>query len=138
MSQADTAQTQIDCLTAAGFPATLTEDGQGWRVETPAGQKEAYGLAAYTCAAEYPTDPAQDDSRITEAQKKIAYTYLTDTLVACLADHGYDITGIPAEATFLGTWDTARWNPYNQLPATPSNLLRDCPPNTPSDLMWGS
>ena len=58
-----------------------------------------------------------------------ARTYLTDTLVACPADHRYDITDIPTEETFLGSWDTARSNPYNQLPAVPSRIEQDCPPN---------
>lgn len=138
VSQAETPQTQIDCLTAAGYPATLSDDGQGWQVEIPAGQAGAHGLAAYTCAAQYPTDPAQDDSRITEDQKKIAYTYVTETLVACLADHGHEITGIPAEETFLGTWDTGRWDPYDQVPEALSDLLRACPPNVPPALLWGS
>lgn len=138
VSMADTAPTQIDCLTAAGFPAALSEDGQGWEVEIPPGQNESYGLVAYTCAAEYPTDPAQDDSRITDAQKKVAYAYLTDTLVTCLADHGFDVTDIPSEETFLGSWDTRRWNPYDQLQGVPATVQETCPANTPPDLLWGS
>jgi len=138
VSQAETPQTQIACLTAAGFPATLSDDGEGWAADVPAGQSDAYHLVAYTCQAQYPTDPAQDDSRITDAQKHIAYTYLTQTLVACLAEHGHKITGIPSEETFLGAWDTGAWNPYTQVPDAPNSLMQACPMNTPPDLLWGS
>lgn len=128
----------IKCLTSAGFPATLTADGEGWSVQYNHDQEDAYRLAAYTCAAQYPGDPAQTASRMTREQKLIAFHYLTVTLVGCLKDHGYAVTNIPSEQVFLDSWDTAPWNPYMQLPVSASTALQGtCEPNTPPKLLWG-
>ncbi len=131
-------QAMIDCLNAAGFSTTLTDDKEGWTSTYGKDQKRAYDLAAYTCLAQYPADPAQSSSRMTRDQKLIAYHYLTVTLVACLKDHGYTVTDLPSEQTFLDTWDTAPWNPYDQLPAGVMTALQgQCEPNTPPKLIWG-
>lgn len=149
VSQADAPQTQVDCLTAAGYPATLTGDGQGWSVELT-GASDAYNLAAYTCLAQYPTDPAQSWSRVTEDQKRIAYNYLSVTLVQCLTDQGFTTGSVPTEEAFLATWDTALWNPYTDVHPAEEVLVdgrfpleaweavwKACPMNTPPGLIWG-
>lgn len=131
-------QAMIACLNAAGFPATVTEDGEGWLATYSGQQRDAFHLASYTCTAQYPANPAQADSRMTRDQKLIVYHYLTVTLVNCLESHDHTATGIPTEQVFLDTWGTARWNPYLQFPAGVMNSLqKECEPNTPPQLIWG-
>jgi len=140
VSAADYPSTQVECLHDHGYTsATLTSDGTGVAVKSSADQTGAYQQAVYTCMASYPVDPAQDDVGMTREEKLVAYHYLTERLVECLADRGYTTTGMPTEESFLASWDSNRWNPYEQVPraAWTDELLRDCPPNTPPEILWG-
>ncbi|MFI2752565.1 hypothetical protein ACGIF2_03920 [Cellulomonas sp. P22] len=141
VSVADYFSTQVTCLHDEGFGgATLNAGGSGVEIELAgAEQLDAYNLATYTCRAKYPKDPAQDESRMTREQKLIAYDYVTTSLVECLTEHGYTIRDIPSQETFLASWDTGAWNPYTQLAdvATPEDVLRACPQDTPPELIWG-
>ena len=142
VSAADWATTQVQCVREEGFPdATLTSDGEGIELALQGDQQDAYALAMYTCAAKYPRDPAQDESRMTRDQKLIVYEYLTSTLVDCLAEHGYRVGDVPTEETFLASWDTGPWHPYEVLVAADGPPTEEvslaCPANTPPELIWG-
>lgn len=134
--------TKVACLHDHGFAdAAVNVDGTGVEIELPGGaQLDAYNLAAYTCEAEYPRDPAQDDSRMTRDQKIVAYRYLAQTLVACLAEHGFTVHDVPTQETFLAGWqDTAPWNPYEQITvAVPDDVRAACHQDPPADLIWGA
>lgn len=138
---AEYASTQVACLHDKGFAnVSLTADGTGVTVELPGGdQVDAYNVATYTCMAQYPRDPAQDESRMTRDQRLIVYTYVSQTLVECLKNKGYTIGAIPSEESFLATWDSGAWNPYAELGSvdTPDDVLRACPRDTPPELIWG-
>ncbi|MGY4643928.1 hypothetical protein [Cellulomonas sp. URHB0016] len=132
--------TQVDCLKAEGFTdVRLTADGTGVDSSYGDDQEDDFRLATYTCDARYPLDPAQDESRMTDEQKLVAYRYLTVTLVDCLAQHGETHVGTPpSEQAFLASWNGVRWNPYMEIPEPSADLLGACPPNPPADLLWGS
>ena len=138
VSTTDWPTTQVDCLSQAGFDVALTADATGIESDVAESQQDAFRLATYTCAAKYPIDPAQDESRLSDEQKLVAYDYLTVTLVECLSKEGFAVTDIPTPETFLATWDSARWNPYFQLTGATEELMTTCLPNPPAALLWGS
>jgi hypothetical protein len=143
VSQQDWPQTNVDCMTAAGFDAKLTADGQGSSWEAGPDQAEAAQLADYVCFAQYPVDPSQM-GELSDAQKEIVYTYVSETLVPCLEAEGYETTGMPSRETFLAGFDLSPpWNPYTTVYATITSIAESeritaaCPPNTPPELIYG-
>lgn len=142
VSQSESAMTRAACLTAAGFPATVTGDGTGWQAETTAEQADALGLAEYTCAAQYPVDPDQMGP-LSDDQKQVVARYLLESLPACLEDRGFSVADVPSRATFVAGFDTTPpWNPYTDLlpllgAQEGEDLMGACPPNTPPDQLYG-
>lgn len=146
VSRVEAARVIAECLTAAGFPATVGPDGDSYEVESTAEQNTALGLADYTCTAQYPVDPAETQP-YTQSQREVIADYLLEELVSCLADHGYPVDGVPpSRSTFLAqfTGDSAPWNPYLHLQREPTAaadydaLELACPANTPIDRLYGS
>jgi len=131
---------QAECLTESGFPSEVTPDGTGYSISSTSGSDESLALAVYTCAAMYPIDPTQTGA-LTEAQKELAYRYLSEDLVSCLGSNGYVISEIPSRQTFIETYDTGAWNPYAELisrgESPPEDLFAECPANPPLSLIYG-
>jgi len=115
--------------------------GQGTEAELSADQADAYSLAAYTCAVQYPILSDQRGT-LTEAQKALAYEYLTVDLVDCLERAGFEISDIPSRESFIAAYDSGAWNPYMQIQSTISaaewnTLAGECVPNTPPEVLYG-
>lgn len=133
----------VNCLSEKGVSATLNPDGGGYWLEMPADQVDAVGLAAYTCEAQYPVDPAHLGPP-TDEHKQVIFEYLTRTLVQCLEDEGFTIDDVPTRETFMSSFAEApSFNPYYQVwpllsaVGDADALERRCPPNTPPQLLYG-
>jgi hypothetical protein len=113
----DWADTLADCLTEAGFPTTAS--GGGISSTPPTGQELAWGLAAYTCSAQYPVDPRQTRPP-SDAQIAYLYDYYTMIAVPCLEEVGFtDIAEPPSKQTYISTYGTpGLWSPYEQSHST--------------------
>jgi hypothetical protein len=129
----------VACLEEQGFDAETSPDGQGVRITSVSEQMAAVHLAQYVCDAKYPVTP-RELQPLDDAQRRTTYTYLTTTLTRCLRDHGYEVAAPPSLETFLATYDTAPWNPWDtvMVPAKRfDEVMRACPENPPSQLLWG-
>jgi hypothetical protein len=129
--------TMLPCLKEAGFPdVTLYADGSishdGITV-----QEDQYQLALYICQAQYPLKDKYI-APLDEQQLEHLYIYYTETLVPCLASHGYQISTPPSETSFLDSYDRAPWYPYTDIPASSmsqsdwDSLNNACPQSPPS------
>ena len=104
--------------------------------EAGPGQMDALMLAVFTCEAQYPQDPAQSTEKLTDDQLRIAYHYLSVTLVDCMAKQNLTVTTTPSEKTFIATWRSKPWNPYDEFPTASPVVMETCPANTPTELIW--
>lgn len=126
-------QVQADCMREAGFPMETS---------VPAEQVQAMNLARYICNAQYPVNPDQNLSAVTDEQKETVYDYLAGTLVTCLAGEGYSVSDIPSEQSFIEEWDrSGPWNPYDHISPQPyreefQELDQKCPMNPLAELLW--
>lgn len=113
----DWADTLAACLTEAGFPTESA--GGGISASPPTGQELAWGLAAYTCNAQYPVDPRQTRPP-SDAQIAYLYVYYTTVAVPCLREIGFsDIAEAPSKQTFISTYGSDRmWSPYANSTST--------------------
>ena len=134
-------ETYASCLTDLGFPAQV--EGDGVAMDIPQGQEDAQKIASYTCLAKYPIDPNQDRGNLTDAQKEVVYVYVTQTLVPCLEENGYDIENIPSKTAFIEGYGTPNaWNPYFQIAdqsfitAEGKEIETLCPANAPAELLF--
>lgn len=107
------AQTRVDCLSKLGFSANVMEDGGVEFDDPPAGQAEALAIANYTCALEYPVDPAE--GMMTGSRLRTLYDYYVDVLVPCLENEGYEIDTVPSWTVFNEQYATAPWSPYTSV-----------------------
>ena len=122
------------CMRAAGFDAT--DDG---RARGSAGQTEAFNLALYTCAAQYPIGDKYLQPYDT-AQLTIIYDYYRDVSIPCLKGLGLMPAELPSLQTFLDTLNTpAEYQPTNGLSLTPESA-RDtesqCRSLPPESVLW--
>lgn len=142
ISQEESPQVQAQCLTEAGFPATVENDGTSYTVHTAEGQEEAFALASYICDLEYPTDLRYAQA-LTRTQIRVVYAYYRDQLVPCLQARGLEVSPLPSEETFVeGTASgTNPWSPHDDLPLSSLDtdaMNKDCPPMPSSELLYGS
>ena len=128
-------QVMATCLTEAGFAATV-QDG-GLSTTAPDGQELPFGLAAYTCSAQYPVNP-REMMKLSADQVRYIYDYYTRVAIPCLENLGYtDLPEPPSKQSFIdsypGTWDPYgtvseqsdgdEWAEANRLcPQTPAGL----------------
>lgn len=129
----------IQCLEDAGFP--VTETGPlGYRVNYPPEQADAYHLANYTCAAQYPLENKylQDPGLSYYVN---FYHYEVDVTVPCLEAQGYPQTDpIPTLQTYLSELGTQQeWHAINVYagvqPPKLYDLQRACPQLPPIDTL---
>ncbi len=127
----------VDCLREAGFSASPTADGRGFKADAGTeAQIPVLRMAWYRCSAMYPMDPRTLHTSWTTAQKSVTYAYLTEALIPCLNDLG--ITGLDAPSRSVFLADPASW----QYPDPGNGRTMDlwthtCPPNPPSRAILG-
>ncbi|MEL0625928.1 hypothetical protein V6245_03110 [Salinibacterium amurskyense] len=104
------APVQAECMNAEGFPdVSATPDGGLSSGTIPPGQEEAYAIAAYVCAAQYPRDPKYL-TPWTDERLGMVYDYYIDKLIPCLKGEGYEPPDPPSRVTFIDGYDG--WSPY--------------------------
>jgi hypothetical protein len=113
-SPRELAALKVECLNSAGFPdVTLTPDNAIAYGPVPPEQELAFGLASYTCAAQYLVDPIYRVPLSAEQLGEL-YDYYLSGLIPCLADRGYPTTDVPSKGTFVANYASEGWNPYQQ------------------------
>lgn len=111
------AQTIVDCMVEAGFPAVLTDDGEGVSYSGVAPElAQQLDLAQYVCDAKYPVDPA-NSIPLNDSQLQFLYWYFTGELTECLIDEGYEVERAPSYAVFSEGYNdpSSTWSPYASI-----------------------
>lgn len=115
----------LACLSDAGIPAELTEDG-GVQFVPPPGQEEAANAAVQQCRAELGLDgsPAPLD----EETLRALYPRYVET-IQCLREGGFDPDPPVSEAAYL----EAQVSPYEglDLSTLDAAILEQCPEPRP-------
>jgi hypothetical protein len=100
------------CLREHGWPAEIRADG-GLSVDSLADdQRQAFMAARGECEAEIgslPPAPPLDEEQIRQR-----YEFLLGAR-QCLIDLGYPISDPPTVETFIETYATGPWSPFNDL-----------------------
>lgn len=128
-----------DCLTEAGYP---TESNGG--VNVPSGNEEAFALAQYTCAVQYPV-PERYTRTWSDKEIRLQYAWTVDFVIPCLEDRGHSISDPPSESVFVDSWLSDPYFPFAQvsLAVAEDNFnqawaeLEDaCPQQAPGEVLW--
>ncbi len=109
------ADVMAQCLTEAGFDAESAPDG-GLLSSAPSGQELPYGLASYTCSAQYPIDP-RENIALTTDQIRYLYDYYTLVATPCLEDLGFtDLPEPPSQQSYISTYESGpSWDLYSAV-----------------------
>ncbi|HSN44579.1 MAG TPA: hypothetical protein VLR88_11065 [Propionibacteriaceae bacterium] len=92
--------TIVPCLNDKGFLVTANASGTGYSGNISGGQDTAAALAQWQCTAMYSMDP-RVTIPATSAQMGVAYDYVVEFLVPCLAKQGYTDVEVPSREVFL-------------------------------------
>jgi hypothetical protein len=125
-----------DCLVGQGFAdVKAMPDGGIESGPVPPAQAEAYAVAMYVCSAQYPMDPKYL-APMTDDRIGALYDYYVDEMVPCLEAEGYAVPPAPSRETYIDTYLTGGWTPYDGV-APSSNAewyrINDVCPQFPSD-----
>lgn len=105
---------KADCLTEAGFPSVVSDDG-GVSSSVSGAQASAIAIADFQCESMYPLDPTFDVP-LNTSQLRFLYHYFTKTLTPCLERAGYTVPSAPSLASFEDAYDSAKsWTPYSTV-----------------------
>ena len=109
------ADVMAECLRAAGFDATSTPDG-GLQAGPPVGQEIPFGLAGYTCSAQYPIDP-RENLPLNEDQIRYLYEYYVQVATPCLEALGFtNLPEPPSQQSYIGSYPTGpSWDIYSTV-----------------------
>jgi hypothetical protein len=135
------AQTQADCLTAAGVGAHVGSQNGLVLDQVPSAQNEAVQVAAYVCDVSYPIDP-RTQLELPVVRAELQYRYWVRTVAPCVAALGYQLSDPPSLQTWLEQYygGGKPWDPYVEPfeQASPGNqadvldeLYRECPRDAP-------
>lgn len=131
---------QAECLTAVGFPPEVSGDSYTW--EVPAAQSEAFTLADYRCAAQYPRLLAYSQP-YTDEQMTLIYNWVAEETIPCYAEQGHHVSGMPTLESFLEHYRTTQtwWLPKDGMdPITfeeQEALELVCPRLPPQEVLYG-
>ena len=115
-SGANWSETQVSCLQAQGLDAR--EVSGGFTVDG-VGNSDAYLIATWTCATEYPTD-VRLSGYLTDDQILYMYDYWVNRLAPCLKFLGYDLAPTPSREHYLQQVRSGSyWSPYFTSKALP-------------------
>lgn len=109
------ADVMATCLTEAGFAAESSRGG-GLASSAPEGQDLPYGLAAYTCSAQYPIDP-RENVELNADQIRYLYDYYTEVATPCLEALGFtDFPEPPSQQTYISSYNSRpEWDLYGAV-----------------------
>ena len=109
------ADVMATCLTEAGFAAESSPDG-GLISGATTGQELPYGLAAYTCSAQYPIDP-RENIELNADQIRYLYDYYTLVATPCLEDLGFtDLPEPPSQQSYISSYNSGpSWDLYSTV-----------------------
>lgn len=128
-----------ECLAAAGYP---TESNGG--VNVPSGNEDAYALAQYTCAVEYPV-PERYTKEWGDAQVRTQYSWTVEFVIPCLEALNHPVAPPPSESVFVDSWASDPYFPFAQISlAVPeedfnqvwAQLEATCPQQAPGEVLW--
>ncbi len=140
VSDAEYMPVQAECLTAVGFPPQVSGDSYTWQV--PAAQSDAFTLADYRCAAQYPRLLAYSQP-YTDQQMTLIYNWVANQTVPCYAGRGHHVSGMPTLESFLEHYRATQtwWLPQDGMdPITfeeQEALESVCPRLPPQDVLFG-
>ncbi|MCK0111816.1 hypothetical protein MWU75_06660 [Ornithinimicrobium sp. F0845] len=128
----------VECLTQAGFPPTSNDD-QAVRWDTPAEQSDAFALAEFTCAAQYPRLMAYQQPYSAE-QLALMYDWMVEETIPCLAGEGYEVTDVISLEAFRASYapESGFWTPDAGVPGgVPLAIQGRCPHMPPQEVLYG-
>lgn len=136
------ASTQAECLQSAGFAVMARPDGGVDTKDVPEAQLgKPFGLAMYTCMAQYPID-AKYYVPYTDKQLETVYKYLRGPFSECVANLGYAKPDLPSLGVFVDSYRSQDpFDPFGQIAAGISEdrwfaLNQTCPPEPPSSQLF--
>lgn len=144
VTQTEWAQVRVECLTEAGFPVYLDQDGAvGMDFASP-DQIPAYDRAVYVCMAQYPID-SRHSKVLTDAQLEIYYDWLLENPVACMRDRGHPVAEPPTFPTFIANYRAsgellffADGLPPGQEAEIMSDVLEHCEIEPPLEVLFAN
>lgn len=77
----------------------------------PDAQRQAFGIANYTCVAQYPDKPIYT-SPYTEEHYQNSYEYMRDVILPCIAQEGIDTNELPSFETYKQ--NDMNFEPFNE------------------------
>lgn len=92
-----------ECLTEAGFPVTVGDDGAVVMEFASPEQTSDYNRASYVCMAQYPLDPRMT-GELADAQLDRYYDWLLAHPVACMRERGHPVAEPPTRETFIANY----------------------------------
>lgn len=128
-----------ECMTAAGYP---TESNGG--VNVPEGNEDAFALAQYTCAVQYPV-PERYTRTWTDEQIQVQYGWTVDFVIPCLEERNHPIAEPPSESVFVDSWRSNPYFPFSQVSLSVAaenfnrawaELEEACPQQAPGEVLW--
>lgn len=113
------------CMERNGYVVSV-RDGAAVGIRVPDELKSAYTETRNLCSAE-----ADEVAPIPVPPREDTYEKLLET-AECLRSLGYEIAPAPSLETWLETYDSGPWHPYNSLPRRLSDIEQqtietDCP-----------
>lgn len=131
----DWAAAYVKCMNIAGFDDYELE-GNGYSVTGTDGESsELERLTNYLCAMSFEVE-GEFDGMLNAAQIAYLYDYYAQTLVPCLAAHGYKVDLVPTRGEYEA--QGGNWHPYFSMHAEEwvelfddSSMLLKCPPGPP-------
>ena len=118
------------CLTDAGFPATV--QGDSLNVRIAAGQEEPQAVAYYVCQAKYPVRP---EAPLSDPEISYLYHYYVNSLTPCLEAEGFAIPDPPSKQQFTDDYlADVFWTPYDYVSGSNEDVwdkLNDVCPQSP-------
>jgi hypothetical protein len=130
-------------MKAAGFLVTVRPDGGISFPELTAEQSKAMEAAFDICDQQFPVDPRYEQA-LNQDQLEALYNWYVEESIPCLEELGY--TGFEPSSldTFIDSYDTGPWTPYNDLGGTIDQLRESdwyalqeaCPQGPPLELLY--
>lgn len=108
-------------------------------------QKTVFDMAMYECAVSYPPDPRMLKP-YSQDQLTLIYQHNEKSVIPCLEQHGFTIPESPSLETFIQTFESQPFIPFDSAYLQGPGLgfsdmeveeLRVvCPPYPPAELLW--
>ncbi|WP_431883032.1 hypothetical protein [Micromonospora gifhornensis] len=136
----DYGRVHSECMRQQGFAVQETEDN-GLEFHDPPEQFVPQTQARYRCMVQYPVHPRYLLPH-NEAQIRVMFTYVTETLAPCLRARGYAVADAPSWETYLATYDSdTQYYPYSSVTGLATDQWQEineaCPQHPPAEALYG-